>query len=78
MDVLGSTHHALCQDKEAQEMLELALEKRQVLGDNHPETTRTLSSLAIIYQELGHMNKALELAMSAVRSKANFWEKIMQ
>ncbi|KAJ7833767.1 hypothetical protein B0H14DRAFT_3710244 [Mycena olivaceomarginata] len=53
--------------KEAQEVMELALEKqRKVLGENHPETARTLGSLALAYQGLGQLNKAQELAMSAV------------
>ncbi|KAJ7843231.1 hypothetical protein B0H14DRAFT_2779166 [Mycena olivaceomarginata] len=53
--------------KEAQEVMELTLEKqRKVLGENHPQTTRSLGFLAVACQDLGQINKAQELAMSAV------------
>ncbi|KAJ7350948.1 hypothetical protein DFH08DRAFT_935628 [Mycena albidolilacea] len=63
----GEDNPTVLQYKESQEVVELALEKqRKVLGENHPETTRTLSFLALTYQYLGQFNKAQELAMSAV------------
>jgi hypothetical protein len=47
--------------------MELALEKqRKVLGENHPQTARSLGSLAIAYQHLGQLNKGQELAMSVL------------
>ncbi|KAF8182447.1 hypothetical protein K438DRAFT_1724930 [Mycena galopus ATCC 62051] len=48
--------------KQSEKLLQEVLKKRkQVLGDNHPDTLRTMGNLAITYSDLGEHQKAKEL-----------------
>jgi hypothetical protein len=47
---------------EAEKLEVLVLEKRrEILGDDHPDTVRAMVNLAMTYHRLGQLNKAEEL-----------------
>ncbi|KAF8195195.1 P-loop containing nucleoside triphosphate hydrolase protein [Mycena galopus ATCC 62051] len=53
--------------KQSEKLLEEVLEKRkQLLGDNHPDTLRTMGNLASTYSDLGEHQKAKELKVTVL------------
>ncbi|KAJ7919409.1 hypothetical protein B0H13DRAFT_2268514 [Mycena leptocephala] len=60
--VIWPTHTHLGEHQKAGELNGIVLEKRkQLLGENHPDTLRTMGNLAITYSHLGEHQKAGEL-----------------
>jgi hypothetical protein len=62
MSNLAFTYHNLGDFYRAQELGIVVLEKRkQVLGDNHPESLRAMRNLALTYRRLDKLPEAEEL-----------------
>ncbi|KAJ7713488.1 hypothetical protein B0H16DRAFT_1621076 [Mycena metata] len=55
MGNLATSYSDLGEHQKAKEL------RKQVLGDNHPDTLHTMSNLAISYSDLGEYQKAEEL-----------------
>ncbi|KAF8195144.1 P-loop containing nucleoside triphosphate hydrolase protein [Mycena galopus ATCC 62051] len=56
--------------KQSEKLLEEMLEKqKQLLGDNHPDTLRTMSNLANTYSSLGEHQKAEELNVTVLEKQ---------
>jgi hypothetical protein len=54
--------------KEAEELGVVALKaRRNILGDNHPDTLRTTGNLAVIYDRLGKSKEADVLQVVALQ-----------
>jgi tetratricopeptide (TPR) repeat protein len=59
---IGETYHALGDYRAARPHLERALEiRRQLLGEDHPDTLAAMNALALLYKALGDYTKALPL-----------------
>ncbi|KAJ7300706.1 hypothetical protein DFH08DRAFT_725072, partial [Mycena albidolilacea] len=56
--------------KQYEKLLEGVLEKqKQVLGDNHPDTLRTMGNLAWTYSDLGEHQKSKELNLTVLEKR---------
>lgn len=61
---IGETYYLLGDYAAAQPHLERAWElRRQVLGEEHPDTLSTAHNLALVYQDQGQYSKALQLLL---------------
>jgi tetratricopeptide (TPR) repeat protein len=60
---LGTVLQNLCDYDGAKSLFEKALQSNEKnFGKNHPSTARTYSNLALVLQDLGEYQKALELS----------------
>ncbi|KAJ7289900.1 P-loop containing nucleoside triphosphate hydrolase protein [Mycena rebaudengoi] len=56
--------------KQFEKLLDKVLEEqRQLLGDNHPDTLRTMTNLATAYLDLGEHQKAKELQVTVLQKR---------
>jgi tetratricopeptide (TPR) repeat protein len=70
MGNLASTYSNLGEHQKAKELQATVLEKRkQVLGDNHPDTLLTMGNLASTYSALGEHQNAKELMATVLEKR---------
>jgi hypothetical protein len=70
MGNLARTYSALGEHQKAKELNLTVLEKRKhVLGENHPDTLRTMGNLARTYSDLGEHQKAKELNLTVLEKQ---------
>ncbi|KAJ7635644.1 hypothetical protein B0H17DRAFT_1279709 [Mycena rosella] len=62
------------------EQLELAVleDRRDILGDDHPDTLYAMGGLASIYYKLGELKEAEELDTAVLESGVRSWERTIQ
>ncbi|KAJ7081483.1 hypothetical protein C8R44DRAFT_905261, partial [Mycena epipterygia] len=69
---LAAAYQSLGKSKEAEELGIMVLEKkRNVLGDNHPDTLIAMGNLAVTYQKLGKLKEAQELEIVVLEKRRN-------